>query len=166
MNREQIVKALECCASGTSATACDGCPLRYEEGTCDDDSNYLLKQALSLIREMEIELEAMRTAANSLKMHYEKLAEENDRVRADTVRKMVERLTSYYNILNGSTSAVLTAYHIEQVAKELLDGAEPFGIMDGIKKRMEQDTCVSCGNIIPEGRQVCLICEEEVREND
>lgn len=24
---------------------------------------------------------------------------------------------------------------------------------------MNNETCVCCGNIIPEGRQVCLICE-------
>ena len=61
-------------------------------------------------------------------------------VKADTVRKMAERLKLYYNNLSGTTSPVLTAYHIDQVAKEMLDGyAEPFGIMDGIKKKMMED---------------------------
>ena len=71
LNAEQIKKALECCASGTSAVACDGCPLRYEEGTCDDDSNYLLRQALALItsqeqriKELTADLEAVRSRAD------------------------------------------------------------------------------------------------------
>lgn len=28
-----------------------------------------------------------------------------------------------------------------------------------------ENTCVICGNIIPEGRQICLKCENEVKEN-
>ena len=85
LNAEQIKKALECCASGTSAVACDGCPLRYEEGTCDDDSNYLLRQALALIisqeqriKELEVELKAMRGAANSYKMHITELTQAHE----------------------------------------------------------------------------------------
>lgn len=26
-----------------------------------------------------------------------------------------------------------------------------------------ENTCVMCGRIIPEGRQVCIVCEAEVR---
>ena len=31
---------------------------------------------------------------------------------------------------------------------------------------MNVDRCVCCGAIIPEGRQVCLLCELEVEERD
>ena len=30
----------------------------------------------------------------------------------------------------------------------------------------EKDTCVCCGNVIPEGRQVCLNCEEKENQHE
>ena len=40
----------------------------------------------------------------------------------DAVRKMTDRLKTYYNTLCGLSSTALTAYHIEQIAKEMLEG--------------------------------------------
>jgi hypothetical protein len=40
--------------------------------------------------------------------------------RADTVREFADRLKNYYTHLKGSTSASLAAYHIEQIAKEMI----------------------------------------------
>lgn len=37
------------------------------------------------------------------------------------ITKFADRLKTYYNNLKGTTSAVLTAYHIEQIKKEILD---------------------------------------------
>ena len=38
---------------------------------------------------------------------------------------------------------------------------------DGVREEVEGDnTCVSCGTIIPEGRQVCPKCDEERRGYD
>lgn len=69
LNREQIIKALECCASGNSVSACmSGCPI-YEKEDCDciNDDNALLKYALNIIKELTVELEAMQGTANSYK---------------------------------------------------------------------------------------------------
>lgn len=30
---------------------------------------------------------------------------------------------------------------------------------------MNEDKCVCCGNIVPEGRQVCWLCEHNVMED-
>lgn len=143
---------------------------------------YLLQsKTISEYDEVDIHTKEYVKDIHSLDANIEHLTETNERlqkendvlllmpsvadVKADTVRKMAERLKLYYNNLSGTTSPVLTAYHIDQVAKEMLDGyAEPFGIVDGIKRRIEQDTCVACGEAVPEGRQICHSCE--VREND
>jgi hypothetical protein len=69
------------------------------------------------------------------------------------MQKMIED-----RCIKGGIYPAFVSSVIKQVAKEMQGGAESFGIMDGIKKRMEQDTCVSCGAVIPEGRQVCSIC--------
>lgn len=43
---------------------------------------------------------------------------------ADTVRAFADRLITYYKSLNGTTSPVLTAYHVEQILKEFLKEKE------------------------------------------
>ena len=72
---EEIVKALECCAINCS---CDGCPADYK-ALDDICSRYIKRLALDLINRqkaeierLNIELDAMRGAANSYKMHCEK----------------------------------------------------------------------------------------------
>lgn len=110
MERTEIIKALECCKEGQCH---NGCPLLDFCNVQDvlAGSSKLCGDALSLINELTaendkltinmnayglttkrlaeekeeltIELNAMRTAANSYKMHYEKLEAENERLRAD-----------------------------------------------------------------------------------
>jgi hypothetical protein len=93
----------------------------------------------------------------------EELTEENDRLRADAVRKMAEMIEDH--CIKGGIYPAFVSRAIEQVAEEILDTEND---SQSVSQSVSQstDTCVSCGNIIPEGRQVCLICEEEVREND
>ena len=43
---------------------------------------------------------------------------------ADAVRKFAERLKTYYNNLVGTTSPILTSYHIDQIANEMLEGGD------------------------------------------
>lgn len=54
MTYEQIVKALECCASSYDGDACDGCP--FNDNTCDEDSNALSKYALELIKQQKADI--------------------------------------------------------------------------------------------------------------
>ena len=90
MNRDQIIKGLECCTA--EGIHCDACPYDSKKTLtlclCD-----LKADALSLIKEAE----------------------------ANTVRKFADKLIAYYNSLDGKTSSVLTAYHIEQIAKEMME---------------------------------------------
>lgn len=72
----EIVKALECCIGDTDGKDCFGCPL-YE---IDDCQAHLNLAALDLInrlqaekQNLEIELQAMRGAANSYKAEIKKL---------------------------------------------------------------------------------------------
>ena len=62
LNREQIKKALECCTSSNSVSACmRGCPI-YEKEDCEciNDDTALLKYALSLVKELTEENERLR----------------------------------------------------------------------------------------------------------
>lgn len=84
LNREQIIKALECCGAYNHGKTCKECPYRQIDlGDDEICSNRMSLDALALIKELTLELEAMRTAANSYKMHNEKLTEENERLRGE-----------------------------------------------------------------------------------
>ena len=67
LNREQIIKALECCVSADTFDACrSGCPL-FEKGDdceCIFEPTALHKYALSLIKELTEENERLREKAD------------------------------------------------------------------------------------------------------
>ena len=94
MTDNDIIKALECCAN------CENCS--YETTNCilakEMECRSLLAQnALDLITRQQAELEnlkvenqSLRSAANSLKMHYEEAQAEIDSLRADLKRACAE----------------------------------------------------------------------------
>jgi hypothetical protein len=57
----EIIKALECCASGTSSEDCEGCPFN-ENDICDKESNATEKYALDLINRQKAEIERLKKA--------------------------------------------------------------------------------------------------------
>ena len=73
MERNLIIKALECCLE--PVRRCGQCQYVF---LCEN----LYTDIISLINELTVELDAMRGAANSYKMHNEKLTEENERLKA------------------------------------------------------------------------------------
>lgn len=138
LNREQIIKALECCAKDN----CDKCPNSF--GNCYAN---LAGYALALIRELTEEKERIahesachrQTVIDNLRESLEFLDEETERVRADTVRKFAEMLKkriekSSYNARTDRKTVrkeelleqVNWVYHevvpdlIDQIAQEIL----------------------------------------------
>lgn len=139
MEKEQIIKALKCCSSGHTATTCIECPLRYEEGTCDDDSNYVMIQALSLILEQEKRIEELEKEAafregeadNAIDIAESNIRDEiasggtschwcEDKIKADTVRKMQEELKKTFSALCKGEMGDLFRI-IDQIAKGMLE---------------------------------------------
>lgn len=76
LNREQIIKALEWCIQNESCEYCE-----YREHTDPLEACPLKSDSLTLIKELTVELEAMRTAGNSLKSHNKKLTEQNEKLK-------------------------------------------------------------------------------------
>jgi len=68
---KKITKALEHCLT-VDVAGCSECPYRKGRNCI----NRLETDALALINRLDVELEAMRGAANSYKMHYDNLARE------------------------------------------------------------------------------------------
>lgn len=132
---EDVMRALECCAEDTSE-ACLKCVfgLTPPYPVC---KTMVAKQALALLREkdaeigrLNIELQAMRGAANSYKMLLETAQKdfldyqadvqmEIDDARAEAITEFAERLKKFYGILKGKTVGGSVEYHIDQIAKEM-----------------------------------------------
>lgn len=105
----EIIKALKCCGR----ESCFGCPYR---GKCHQ-GNPMIKNALDLItrqktenENLKVENQSLRTAGNSLKMHYEEAQAEIERlkefivetrrcdkeIKAEAYKEFAERLKTEY----------------------------------------------------------------------
>ena len=175
MSEKQIKTALECLSKPNSSPADrEKCYFMWKEPSCFSCYHEVAQNALALINLQEqrikelgeelakcytdkaklteenayikhIELEAMRGAANSYKMHYERLTEENEWLKksvetsgwanpdvekykkvivADTLRKMQERLKTFFandEMLECvEVDASYISECIDQIAKEML----------------------------------------------
>ena len=138
MEREHIIKALECC----SADDCDNCPNTF--GNCYAN---LAGYALALIRELTEENERLRKTSedgaecpschgtgkigttNWLTKHLSKeqiakekaeaVAEFHRELRADTVRKMQERFNQVFGGMDATNALLRRTF--DQIAKEMLE---------------------------------------------
>ena len=114
LNREQIIKALECCPE---QEYCGDCPYDNE---CMG-MEFLILDALSLIKELTEENERLRAEVSVKKKLLYKCVDLEDRVKADTVRKMQERLKAKAN--ENETFPYGGYIHfddIDPIAKEML----------------------------------------------
>ena len=139
MEREQIIKALECCFVNTN---CNGCPL---DRKTDDCLHLLGASAMACIKELSEENERLRAEVNKLdalsdemgvdldvklKTIFEledKLKAEKadvmyfkDQIRADTVRKMQSEIIK--RCIKGGIYPAFVASAIDKIAKEMLEG--------------------------------------------
>lgn len=179
INEKHTIKGLECCTRGRKSNEgrpCLECPYnecnlvggtreRQIKGTCQ---GWLMKDALALFESLEVELKAMRSAANAYKIYIVELTEETARLeklcalrekdhndtcdllfkaeaenerlmrektalecivstarnqaKADTVRKMHERLQAYFgNYVLGYKIPLTEALKaVNQIAKEMI----------------------------------------------
>ena len=125
LNREQIIEALEICSSDDEQCAyC--CPYAFKG--C---ARELAKDAFALYRELTEEKERIahesqchrQTVIDNLQRSLEYLNEETERVRADTVRKMQERLQIAFRSDDGSIREphCYIRYIVDQIAQEILE---------------------------------------------
>ena len=117
MTDTNIIHALQCCGVETN---CRNCPL-YEERSADCIYT-VLKNALDLIirqqtelENLKVELQSMRGAANSLKMHYEEAQAEIERL-----QKNIDGL----NIFTTNHMKVIRVQAIKEFAKYIIDKSQ------------------------------------------
>ena len=127
LNREQIIKALECWASGN---ACEGIRCEMFEISPDTCDRWIGRNALALINELTEENERLRERADrhlkNLKAVLDERSESN--IKADTVREFAERLTaSWKSICYESEEYLGIPEWIAQIAQEMLEGNDGTG---------------------------------------
>ena len=141
LNRDQIVKALECCLTVEFGGDCPfDCPYAYN----DDCENFIFSNALTLIKELSEENAKLARSCAELERSCTKLetlykieSKRVDTVKADTVRKMQERLKEApikvgLPLFGLQTKDEIEDYAndiilqmrdaIDQIAKEMLEG--------------------------------------------
>ena len=143
LNRDQIIKAIRCFSMEKEwREPCDGCWFHDKKLDCDQDNMCyeVGSLALALIKELTEENERLKAprywlhsdgrienltndiitvkmgGRNYGKIHALSLAFEKE-VRADTVRKMQERLKEYYRVDTDSGLYCI----LDKIAKEMLE---------------------------------------------
>lgn len=137
LNAEQIKKALECCSSSDGVFACEsGCPYwggDYDTCPCTEEPNFIIKNALALINSQEQRIKELtekneRLNATKYYMHSDGKIEvipSVDSVRADTIKKMQERLKADAVTIQdhtGKLGVVVGVGNIDDAAREMLEG--------------------------------------------
>ena len=151
MEREQIIKALECCTGLYDDKDCTVCPI-FNNKAC---AVYLLQDALSLIKELTEENEKLTINMNAYGLTVKRLAEENEnlhasctelarkmqdnvraeneelrklneyearKLKADTVRNMQERINASFCPCCEYDGHDVKRM-VDQIAKDMLEGA-------------------------------------------
>ena len=135
MTDNEIIKALECCASNS----CDGCPIDELKllgtGNCisiilTEALDYINRQKAEIER-LNIELTAMRGAANSYRAEAERLEDEVNRLRdycddygkfVDEPRIKFEAIKDFAHfVIDRSKNGVICTSDIPDLAKEITE---------------------------------------------
>ena len=114
MERNDIIKALECCAKG----CCGDCPRSPSSLGC---CRKTMLDALSLIKELNEENERLRLAFVA-ECDLSNCTREKE-TKADTVRKIQKRLKAKAYTNNDCQDVVLLS-NIDQIAKEMINNGE------------------------------------------
>lgn len=130
MDKEQIIKALECCAKAKDVY-CKDCAYQVYGGLqCQVQA---VRDTLSLIKELEFEKRMLEAQNRNYRQFCDDAGKVRDRIKADTVRKMKERLAqaicdNTYPDFNKDGKPVniwkaTTGYDaLDQITKEMLEG--------------------------------------------
>ena len=122
MTDEQIIRALECCASESSDKACNGCPFN-EAKMCDKDRFALEKYTLSLINRQKAEIEKLK-ADSEMADGYADALERYAREKA--IKESLVMMDDMAFIVNVKNNTVITAIDQNDTENQVftnIDGA-------------------------------------------
>ena len=121
---EEVIRALGCCLT-VDVKGCGECP--YRDENC---INRIMTDALDLINRQKAEINSLEdTLCGKLSASAAAIIEDADgkckemerSLISEAVTEFAERLKTYYRSLD-KTAGALVEYHIDQIAKEMLEG--------------------------------------------
>lgn len=129
MEDKEIIKALECCTSGTTSECCNKCPFSPED-ICDKDGNALEKYALALINRQKetinrqkAEIEKLEKDAKEVRHKFDCLVchSTGGRLSKSTypLRTMETAVTDYINECYDEVEAEASAEAVKEFAKRV-----------------------------------------------
>ena len=120
MTDNEIIKALECCNGWDGR--CLNCPLNREGTNCKEKLNSyaldLINRQKAEVERLNIELQSMRSAANSYKMHYETAKSEAVK---DFVEKFKRKATIVHKTHSGKHWYEIDDDEIDNIFKEMTE---------------------------------------------
>lgn len=128
MEREQIIKALECCAVGTT-DECKKCPRHHIRTLTDEECmEGLIRATLILIDGLTEDNERLNGKVaeyeEERKYHFEMSRKRIAEAEADTVRKVLARIKKYFESYTGMIHSASVHYYITEKEKEFLEEKE------------------------------------------
>lgn len=126
MKPEDVMKALECCVVNSN---CNGCPFWEGYVTHNNCLQIAIKNAIALLREKDAEIERLTRICDSYVLQYGTAVDKEaflKHERADTVRKMQERLRkeAYPFPCAIGVEYAVPYCKVDQIAKEILEENE------------------------------------------
>ena len=118
MNDSEIIKALECCSSPNVLKGCEDCPLKNKKEDCRNILDFkildLIKRQQAEIDRLNIDLKAMRGAANSWKAEVQRICKKEfdnieidiETVKSEAVREFAENLKRKSELVAPSVWAI------------------------------------------------------------
>lgn len=142
MTDNDIIKALEYCASSKTSDACKGCPLLRDNGSCRDDGLLLYESALEIINRQKAEITDLKAKKkicaeviarqdkeieNLSKAvdNYESCLRSVEVIRANAIKEFADRLKRRHLRLRpcfGVVRCCLSETDIDSLVKEMTEG--------------------------------------------
>lgn len=152
MNREQIIKALECCSKQYKDNTSDKCPdCMYHNSGCNcvlqaiTDALALIKELTQANEQLSESYDHLEKTKDELLSERSRLTEENERLRAENKRyaELEEGcyVTGYKNIKADTVQEIKTQFALHygtHTDKDMTPIMEMFKLLDQIEKDIKE----------------------------
>lgn len=115
MSDEEIMKALECCAS--TSNVCDECPIAEELKEACKCGEYLFGEILDLIYRQRAEIERLK---DLVRVKKEDLSKYENLIKSETVREFAERLKEIVKFTDDTYECWEIEGYIDDLVKEMV----------------------------------------------
>lgn len=162
---EEIIKALKCCALQNGNKTCEECPLKGHSAKIDGlwCDTIMMRDAIDLINRLKAEIENLKYLLDYEEEKYTICAK---RFFKEGVKELAERVKDIVDEPLQIEGRVIDRIFdkIDNIANELTSEKCVNQAENYTEKCVTAEYCMVCGKHIPEGRQICPMCENRGAE--